>query len=165
MPQDNLGTGTGVWGIAGERHFNYQAVGFRPPPIRIRDPFELEEMEERADEDYLEEVRALLASGHDIDALIDYIASNLFISREEAEMLIGAIESERQDNPTLAQKIQRHLRGEQVEGINEGVIKQYYDEEKKKRFITKGERVLLHKPPSDGELVTSSVKLDDILPD
>lgn len=135
------------------------------PLTRIADPFEVDVFDD--DERALEEIRLISEHARELFDMVDpedalsYLSFHLGISKNEA---MGIMEGWGDKQPTLPQKIRRYLRGEQVEDINEDVVKQYFDEEKRKRFITKDERGLLHKPVSDGELLTSSVKLDDLVP-
>lgn len=103
---------------------------------------------------------------------VETLIEELGMSDEQVNSLFTSWERDGYSPPTLttnnadsmANKITRYLRGDKVEGIDDDVVKGYYDNEKKKRYLNRDERSILHKPCKDGDKPTSSIKLDDLVP-
>lgn len=113
--------------------------------------------------DWLEIARGNVNDGN-FDAAQFILEVEMGLDRELALSLMNELRLEVDGEETMAMKIRRYQRGESVEGIDDDVVKKYFDEEKKKRYLTQDERRGLHKPIDDGEKCTSSVSLDDLVP-
>jgi hypothetical protein len=94
------------------------------------------------------------------DTLMQHFPFNTTTANRE----IDKIREEFGDEEPMGSRVNRFLRGDKVEGMTKEIANAYLLEEKKKRFLKRGERDLLHKPESDGDKPTSSVKLDDLCP-
>jgi hypothetical protein len=94
---------------------------------------------------------------------VEFLQMTGFGGREINRLLDDYRKEGCKDKDSLESKVRRYLKGETVEGITDETVEEYYQQEKKRRFIGRGERQRLHKPQSDGKKPTSSVKLDDIV--